>query len=108
MQIDLFNHKPRFIPRSLPYAKERPTSKEGAKAALPSAGTQCHTILMALSLAGNNGLTASELRLRCDIKQASTMSARLNSLMKAGKINDSGLRRKNVESNVNQIVWALV
>ena len=106
MQADLFEcNVPYYAPNTLPYAKGRETSKAGAKHAKPSAGTQCHTILIALKEFGSQ--TASELRDRTDIKQASTMSARLNSLMKAGKIYDSSERRES-NCGVKTIVWKII
>lgn len=92
------------ITEAPPYQPSSETSRAGAECAKPSVATQCHTIVLYLALQGKKGATACELRRATGIGQASTMSARLNSLMNKGKIQDSGDRRKS-KANVDNIVW---
>ena len=105
MTPDLFSWQPPAPPPAeLPFAKGRPTSRAGAIHAAPRKGTQCDRILQALREAGDRGATACELRHATGIYQASTMSARLNGLMRDGLIYDSGQERES-EYGVVNIVW---
>lgn len=105
MTPDLFSWQPPAPPPAeLPFAKGRPTSRAGAINAAPRKGTQCDRILQALREAGDRGATACELRHATGIYQASTMSARLNGLMRDGLIYDSGQERES-EYGVVNIVW---
>ena len=92
---------------SIPYAKGSRTSLEGAIAAIPRKASQEQRILAHIERMGAYGATNCELKQATGIKESSTMSARINTLMKHGKIKDSGMERKSIY-NVNQVAWVRV
>lgn len=95
--IDLF---------SLPYARKSTPSREGAKEAIPRAGSQAGRILEELRLCGSYGANSWELRQTTGIKQASTLSARLNQLVKMGLIRETDRVRKG-EGKVETTVYVI-
>lgn len=90
-----------------PYQKTRPTSLAGAIDAKDRAKTQATRIYQHIKMCGEYGATACELKPVTEIQESSTMSARLNSLMKDGKIIASEDKRKS-KYDILQIVWKAV
>ena len=105
--LAMFNEYTKYKAKSLPYASQRETSKQGAKTALGRSQTQFDKILAVLTEKGIHGATASELKPLTGIEESSTMAARLNGLMKAGKIIATDETRKGI-SGINQIIWRII
>lgn len=99
IQPDLFT-----LPPALPYAKGSRTSLKGAIGATHRAESQYMRILKHIERMGAYGATNCELKKHTGITESSTMSARLNSLMKEGKIRDSGMERQG-DYKAKQTVW---
>lgn len=97
MMTDLFD---------IPPHNYQPTSRAGALHARERAVTQSSKIYAHLLKCGSKGATASELKYRTGIMESSTMSARLNRLMRDNKIIASEDRRKS-DCGVLQIVWKI-
>lgn len=102
-QLDLLNYKPALPP----FARNSATSRSGALEAYAKAPGQCARIYEQIRLAGEWGCTSLELKRKTSISESSTMAARLNSLMKSGKIKDSGMQRNGV-GKAMQTVWVIV
>lgn len=88
-QIDIFQ----YMQSLQPHRHESTSSRAGAEHAQPYAGTQCEKVYAALKAQGSYGATSCELRRLTGISQKSTMSARINSLEKQGKIRKAGRTR---------------
>jgi hypothetical protein len=87
-----------------PYSNET-TSKEAARAIVPSAATLRSQILRFLQQRAEHGATDLEISAALNMK-LSTVNPRRGELVDGGKVADSGKRRKT-PSNRQSIVWVV-
>lgn len=85
------------------YARGSDTSKEAAESIVKDSGRLRMMVFNDIRRAGKNGRTCDEIEARLELRHQ-TASARVNELMRAERIVDSGARRKT-RSNRNAVVW---
>ncbi len=79
------------------------TEKLAARAIAPRTGSQRHTVLLHLVLAGWQGLTDGQLEEVTGLRRSS-ICARRNELREHGYVADSGRRRRD-PSGMQAIIW---
>ena len=90
---------------SIPGHRGVETSIEAARVIQPAVKLLTGRVMVAVTEAAANGITVVEMAMRDGLDRMA-IQPRFSELRKAGKIADSGLRRKN-PSGVNAIVWTL-
>jgi len=79
--------------RSLPYAKGSDTSREAAESMKPVAGDLRERVYRRIKESDTDGITCDALEVALGLSHQ-TCSARVNELRNAGRIVDSGLRKR--------------
>lgn len=91
---------------TVPYALGSDTSEAAAHSMRPHVVSIEARVLCAIQTCGCYGSTADEIESQLESRHA-TISARVNALMRAGKIVDSGRRRKTRSGRL-AVVWTAV
>jgi uracil-DNA glycosylase family 4 len=89
-----------------PYAADRPTSYDAAASVAKDAGQLRELVFAKIHESGAGGMTCDEIEIESQLTHQ-TASARVNELMRAGRIVDSG-RKRPTRSSRQAIVWTVV